>query len=95
MRPVSVTELKARLSRYLRLVRRGEEIEILDHGTPVARLVGLRGGLAREQGRIERLVRSGVLRPAEEDLTWVLSEPPPSVPGAALGEAVADERREP
>jgi prevent-host-death family protein len=94
MRPVSVTELKARLSSYLRLVRRGEEIEILEHGTPVARLVGLRPPPARDKGRIDRLVRAGVLRPAEGDLGWLLSEPPLSIPGAALGEAVAEERRE-
>jgi len=36
---VSVSEVKNRLSFYLRLVRGGEQIEILDRNTPVARLI--------------------------------------------------------
>ena len=35
----SVSEAKNRLSHFLRLVRGGEEVEIMDRGTPVARLV--------------------------------------------------------
>ncbi len=36
-----IAELKARLSAYLRRVRRGESITVLDRDTPVARLVPL------------------------------------------------------
>ncbi|MEX0875525.1 MAG: type II toxin-antitoxin system prevent-host-death family antitoxin [Actinomycetota bacterium] len=36
MRSVSVSQLKARLSEYLRGVRRGEELLITDRGRPVA-----------------------------------------------------------
>lgn len=39
MRQVGIAELKARLSEYLRAVRRGESIAVLDRETPVARLV--------------------------------------------------------
>ena len=35
---VSISEIKNRLSYYLRLVRGGEQIEILDRKTPLARL---------------------------------------------------------
>lgn len=35
---VRVAELKARLSEYLRRVRRGQRITVLDRDTPVARL---------------------------------------------------------
>ena len=38
-RTVGVAELKARLSAYLRLARRGEEITVRDRDTPVAMLV--------------------------------------------------------
>jgi prevent-host-death family protein len=38
MRRVGVAELKARLSEYLRAVRRGETIAVLDRDTPVAQL---------------------------------------------------------
>jgi prevent-host-death family protein len=36
---VGVAELKARFSEYLRLVRRGSAVTVLDRDTPVARLV--------------------------------------------------------
>ena len=36
---VNISEIKNRLSHYLRLVRGGEEIEILDRKTPLARIV--------------------------------------------------------
>ena len=42
MRQVRVAELKARLSEYLRAVRRGETIAVLDRDTPVAQIVPVR-----------------------------------------------------
>jgi prevent-host-death family protein len=39
MREVRIAELKARLSEYLRIVRGGETISVLDRETPVARIV--------------------------------------------------------
>lgn len=35
----SVSETKNRLSHFIRLVRGGEEVEIMDRGTPVAKIV--------------------------------------------------------
>ena len=42
MRQVRIAELKARLSEYLRIVRRGETIAVLDRETPVAQIVPVR-----------------------------------------------------
>lgn len=39
MKRVGVAELKARLSEYLRRVRRGHEITVVDRDAPIARLV--------------------------------------------------------
>jgi prevent-host-death family protein len=39
METVKVAELKAKLSEYLRRVRRGHPITVLDRDTPIARLV--------------------------------------------------------
>ncbi len=39
MRAVRVAELEARLSEYLRRVRRGHELTVLDRETPIARIV--------------------------------------------------------
>ncbi len=46
----SVTEIKNRLSHYLRLVKGGEEIEIVDRKTPMARIVGIGKLSEREKG---------------------------------------------
>ena len=42
MKQVRIAELKARLSEYLRAVRAGESIAVLDRDTPVAQLVPVR-----------------------------------------------------
>lgn len=42
MRSVRIAELKARLSEYLRAVRRGETIAVLDRETPVAQIIPVR-----------------------------------------------------
>jgi prevent-host-death family protein len=39
MRQVRIAELKSRLSEYLRAVRRGESIRVLDRETPVAQII--------------------------------------------------------
>jgi prevent-host-death family protein len=42
MKHVGIAELKSRLSEYLRAVRRGETISVLDRATPVAHIVPIR-----------------------------------------------------
>ena len=42
MKKVRIAELKARLSEYLRAVRGGETIAVLDRDTPIAEIVPLR-----------------------------------------------------
>ena len=42
MKQVRIAELKARLSEYLRAVRGGESITVLDRDTPIARLIPVR-----------------------------------------------------
>ncbi len=42
MRQVRIAELKAKLSEYLRAVRGGETIAVLDRETPVAQIVPVR-----------------------------------------------------
>ena len=92
MSRVSVSELKARLSHYLREVRRGGEVEVLDRGVPIARL----SGIARESGesddeRLARLERAGVLRRGSGDILEVAERPPIKTSTSVL-EALAEER---
>ncbi|MGH7149772.1 MAG: type II toxin-antitoxin system Phd/YefM family antitoxin [Planctomycetota bacterium] len=44
MKTVGVAELKSRLSEYLRRVRRGQTIVVVDRRTPIARLVPYESG---------------------------------------------------
>ena len=46
MKAVRIAELKSRLSEYLRAVRNGETISVLDRETPVAQIVPVREGVA-------------------------------------------------
>lgn len=91
VRTVSVSELKAHLSRYLREVHRGTEVQILDRGVPVARLTAVPGASRNDEARRQRLIRAGAIRPGSGDVSWVLSEAPLKLP-ARLGEALAEQR---
>jgi prevent-host-death family protein len=77
MTTVSVSELKAHLSKYLREVRRGGEVQILDRGRPVARLSGIGDASISPGGeQRQRLVQAGILRPGTTDPSRVLDQSP-------------------
>jgi prevent-host-death family protein len=77
MKNVSVTELKANLSRYLEMVQRGSEVQVLDRNRPIARLVGLRPVRAvtrkQDEEKLERLERAGIVRRPIRDGRVVLA----------------------
>lgn len=67
MQTVSIAELKAHLSEYLRRVRAGEEIVVCDRSVPIGKLVPLSLDEELDAEELE-LVAAGVLRlPAESD----------------------------
>ena len=90
MQTASISQLKANLSRYVREVQRGGEVQVLHRGTPVARLVSAAPG--HDDVR-QRLIAAGVLRPGRGDGRVVLDRPPLKV-GTSILEAVLEERRE-
>ncbi|MCY4271660.1 MAG: type II toxin-antitoxin system prevent-host-death family antitoxin [bacterium] len=73
MGSVSVSSLKANLSRHLREVQRGGEIQVLDRGKPVARLVP---ATTDSDNPRERLISAGILRPGQGDSAAILEGPP-------------------
>ncbi|RIH88264.1 prevent-host-death family protein [Meiothermus luteus] len=89
MRSVSVSEAKNRLSLLLDWVRQGEEVLILDRGTPVARLSPVPPASGEALGLLERsgLVRRGSGRAVLAGLPW------PKARSSAL-EALLSEREE-
>lgn len=90
MTSVGVRELRQRASELLRLVERGETIEITDRGRPVALLSPLPEG-----SPLERLRAAGDVEPATADLDEL---PPPlkprgtELPSAVLARLRRDER---
>lgn len=56
-----MTELKARLSAFLDIIRRGDEVLVTDRGRPIARLTPVTGVRSAE-GRREELLRTGRMR---------------------------------
>lgn len=60
---VNLTEVKNRFSHYLRLVKTGETIQILDRDVPVARLERISGSPTSTEPVLERLVEAGIVTP--------------------------------
>jgi prevent-host-death family protein len=92
MTSVSITELKARLSAYIDIVREGDEVLVTDRGRPVARLTPVRDD-EQVESRRETLLRSGKLRAPTAKLGvgfWRRSRPADRR-GASLA-ALLDER---
>ncbi|MDE0249292.1 MAG: type II toxin-antitoxin system prevent-host-death family antitoxin [Gammaproteobacteria bacterium] len=88
MTAVSISELQANLSRYVREVRRGGEVQVLDRGTPVARLIPI---TTDGDGIRERLISEGVVRPGRGGAGALLREPLLALP-VSVGQALADGR---
>ena len=77
MRRVDVSELKNRLSEFLRLVKRGETVEVRERSVPIARIQGLSTRPRAGDGRLKRLLREGVVAPAESGPYLALLKHPP------------------
>ena len=78
-RAARVSELKAKLSEYLRAVRRGETITVMDRDTPVARIVPYDPGpeplrIRRATRRLHDLKMPPPLDPPVDSLAYLLEE---------------------
>lgn len=97
MRRATITEAKNQLSALLDRVRHGETVLILDRGRPVARL---EPAPARPEddadGRLARLERAGVIRPAATPppVARILKPLPRLRKPARVVEALIEERRQ-
>lgn len=84
---VGVRDLKNNLSRYLELVRGGEEVIVTDRGRPVARLAAL----DHPTDRLAEMVAAGVVRPAKRTSRKVPTHR--VTPAGSVSDLVADQRR--
>ncbi len=90
MKTVNISDLKARLSAHIQLVRDGEEVLVCDRNKPVARIVPCHLEDLSEQE--QRLVARGVLTPPLKKRPASTSWPEP--PGDVSDEAMAQVWRE-
>jgi prevent-host-death family protein len=96
MRRVAISDLKARLSEYLKAVRAGEEVIVTDRGLPVARIAPI-SGPEEKDSRLRMLVHTGQARPPEAEGgidTELVGALRPHVPGVSLVDAVLEQREE-
>ena len=93
MPTAAVSDLKARLSEYLKRVKGGAEILITDRGKPVARLVPVsRAKIARDA--LVQMEKQGLIKLGSGKLPkdfW--SMPRPEDPGESVLNALLDERK--
>lgn len=92
MTTTSISELKARLSAYLDIVRQGDDVLVTDRGRVIARLAPVSGDMS-DDSRLEALTRSGRIRPATARLPksfWTRPRPR-DAQGRSLS-ALLDER---
>jgi len=92
MRTVNISDLKARLSAHIRIVRDGEEVLVCDRNKPVARIVPCHVDDHSEQER--RLVARGVLSPPlkKRPVSSSWPEPPGNVSDEAMEQVWQEER---
>jgi prevent-host-death family protein len=60
---VGIREAKANLSKLLRMVEKGKEVVLTDHGRPVGKLVPIDKGALPLSSRIKQMEEAGILEP--------------------------------
>ena len=90
----TISQLKNSLSAYLKKVRAGETVLVLDREEPIAVLERVDNG-QQPEGRLSRLEQSGVIRRSRtvRPLEALAATQPPRVPNSVLA-ALLEERRE-
>jgi len=96
MKKASITEAKNNLSALIDSVKGGSPVLIVDRGRPVARLEPVSGARHDDDGRLDHLVREGIVRPARGTLPKSLfaTKPPRVKKGASGVRALLDDRRD-
>ena len=83
MKTVRVAELKARLSEYLRLVRKGHPVIVMDRETPIARIVPIE----------PKGIGLSTRKPTSPLPFWKIPRPPPYRGKVDIVEVLLEERQ--
>jgi prevent-host-death family protein len=94
MRTVNISDLKARLSAHIQLVKDGEEVLVCDRNQPVARLIPCH--LEDHSAQERRLVARGALRLPlrKQRLPVAWPEPPGNVSDDVMERIWREERED-
>ena len=95
MTTVGVSRLKARMSEYIRSVKRGEELIVTERGRPVARISPAAPADGDEEKRLQTLEKAGIVRHGAGGLPrgfWKLPRPRDSK--GLVRKALLEEREE-
>jgi len=93
MEKATISALKNRLSAYLKKVRAGRSILIVDRDEPIARLERIPPGEAADD-RVGRLERAGLVKRATRRLDAAALRREAPKPGRSVVEALLEDRRE-
>ena len=96
MKKASISEAKNNLSALIDRVKSGSPVLIVDRGRPVARLEPVTDVQADADGRLARLIRGGIVRPARGSVSRsvLASDPPRGKKGASALRALLNDRRD-
>ncbi len=90
MRIVNISDLKARLSSHIEMVKNGEEVLVCDRNKPVARIVPC--SVEDEPERERRLIARGVLVPPKKTRRSPLPAPAGNVSDEVMEKIWREER---
>jgi prevent-host-death family protein len=94
MKTVNISDLKARLSSHIKIVREGQEVLVCDRNQPVARIVPVH--LDNQSDQTKKLVARGILVPPAKKRSasskW--PTPPGNVPDDVMKQIWKEERED-
>ena len=90
MRTVNISDLKARLSAHIEMVKNGEEVLVCDRNKPVARIIPC--SAEDEPERERRLIARGVLVPPKKTRRSPLPAPAGNVSDEVMEKIWREER---
>lgn len=89
---VGIKELKNNLSRYLRSVKKGDEVLITERGRTIARIVREHSKKKSIREALSDLVERGLISLPEQSIDKQIPTPT-EVPGKPVSEIALDDRR--
>jgi prevent-host-death family protein len=92
MKTAGIKELKNRLSSYLTLVKKGEEVLITDRGKPIARIISEDTQKTSLRRVLQPLIMEGLVNLPTDRIDRDIPNPV-ELPGKQVSEMISEDRR--